>query len=146
MAKEPDEEQSTGHENVRRVYALPAEMVERITQFQREKGLSSEVEAARRLLDEALKSRDNIDSIINRLLAKLGQIKIASEAARDVLIGHPLVAALSFGDESVTFTLKSNDKATVFESGYVIIGDKGNEWVQKDKNNPYAGGHREIPF
>lgn len=146
MAKEPEEETSSGHENIRRVYALPAEMVDRISMYQREKGFTSEVEAVRRLLDEALKSRDNLDTIINRLLAKLGQIKIASEAARDVLVGHPLVASISFTDSSVEFALKNGDSATVHESGVVTIGGNYNDWEPKDKKNPYAGGSREIPF
>ena len=144
MAKEPSEDTPAGHENIRRVYALPAEMVDRITKFQRDKGLASEVEAVRRLLDEALKSRDDLDTIINRLLSKLGQVRIAAEAARDVLVGHPLVVGMSFGDSSVSFQLKNGDQATVFESGHVSI--KNNEWTPHDKGNLYAGGERDIPF
>lgn len=144
MAKESPEDTPTGSENIRRVYALPAEMVERITKFQRDKGLASEVEAVRRLLDEALKSRDDLDTIINRLLSKLGSVRIASEAARDVLVGHPLVTGMSFGDSHVSFNLKNGGQATVFESGYVSV--KNNEWTPNDKNNPYAGGGCDVPF
>lgn len=144
MAKEPDEDTPSGHENIRRVYALPAEMVDRITKFQKDKGLTSEVEAVRRLLDEALKSRDDLTTLINRLLAKLGQTKIASEAARDVLVGHPLVASITFDDNSVAFKLKKGDEATVSEGGYVYI--KGNKWIPHEKTNPYAGGEQDIPF
>lgn len=144
MAKEPSEDLPSGPENIRRVYALPAEMVDRITKFQKDKGLASEVEAVRRLLDEALKSRDDLDTIINRLLSKLGHVRIAAEAARDVLVGHPLVTGMSFGDSYVSFHLKNGGQATVFESGHVSIKD--NEWTPHDKNNPYAGGERGIPF
>ncbi|NGM46409.1 hypothetical protein G5B31_12775 [Rhodobacter sp. SGA-6-6] len=148
MAKEPEDEQPSGNENIRRVYALPAEMVERITKFQKDKGLASEVEAARRLIDEALKSRDNMQTIINRLLARLGQTKIAAEAARDVLVGHPLVVSVTFKADSVAFTLKDGGDATVYESGHVFAkpGDYSGEWVFDDNENKYAGGNFEVPF
>lgn len=144
MAKEPEDDTPSGSGNIRRVYALPVEMVDRITEFQKEKGLASEVEAVRRLLDEALKTRDDLDTIINRLLSKLGQTKIASEAARDVLVGHPLVVSISFEDERVNFTLKNGKTASVTESGHVWI--EGDHWEPYDKSNHYAGGTTSIPF
>lgn len=143
MAKEPEDDTPSGSGNIRRVYALPVEMVDRITEFQREKGLASEVEAVRRLLDEALKTRDDLDTIINRLLAKLGQTKIASEAARDVLVGHPLVESMSFPDGAVAFELKNGERAIVHERGSVSTSDG---WHPHDKNNPYAGGMSGVPF
>lgn len=142
MAKEPEDDTPSGSGNIRRVYALPVEMVDRITEFQKEKGLASEVEAVRRLLDEALKTRDDLDTIINRLLAKLGQTKIASEAARDVLVGHPLLESMSFPDGAVSFKLKNGQGATVYEYGGVTTSDG---WSPHDRDNPYAGGV-SIPF
>jgi hypothetical protein len=146
MAKEPDEEQAQGAENIRRVYALPAEMVERITRFQRDKGLPSEVEAVRRLLDEALKSRDDLDTIINRLLARLGQTRIAAEAAKEVLAGHPLVKSISFEGDKITFVLKNEDGATVSETGFVYLRNQSDKWEYDDKSNRYAGGSSGYPF
>ncbi|MDS9468695.1 hypothetical protein RGQ15_14105 [Paracoccus sp. MBLB3053] len=151
MAKEPEEDTPSGPDNIRRVYALPAEMVERITKFQKDKGLTSEVEAVRRLLDEALKTRDNLETLINRILAKLGQTKIASEAARDVLVGHPLVASISFGDDYVQFSLKNEMTARVFENGKVEIVSRGYgeaDWEFWDDKNRYKGGGFDIgvPF
>jgi hypothetical protein len=147
MLDEPEEGKTQGHENIRRVYALPVEMVDRIVKFQHSKGLSSEVEAVRRLLDEALKSRDDIDDIINRLLAKLGQTRIAAEAARDVLVGHPLVSSVSFGDDFVAFMLKNGTEATVNERGWVSLNGKSDDWAYDDKTNRYAGGSSAvIPF
>lgn len=146
MTKEPDEEQAQGAENIRRVYALPAEMVERITRFQRDKGLPSEVEAVRRLLDEALKSRDDLDTIINRLLARLGQTRIAAEAAKEVLAGHPLVKSISFEGDSITFLLKNDQGATVSENGWVRLKDNPRDWGYADGNNWFAGGSSAIPF
>lgn len=149
MSDDTSDEKVQGHENIRRVYALPSEMVDRIVKFQQQKGLSSEVEAVRRLLDEALKSRDDLDTIINRLLAKLAQTKIASEAAREVLAGHPLVSSIEFNRDSVSFVLKNSLTASVYENGYVRVpgprGD-GNEWVAFDEDNPFAGGSQQIPF
>jgi hypothetical protein len=148
VVKDTDEVQASGHENIRRVYALPAEMVERITKFQREKGLGSEVEAVRRLLDEALKSRDTLETLLNQMLAKLGQTKIITEAARDVLAGHPLVTTLKFGDAAVYFQLKDGASAEVTETGQVSTEVKKFNWVYRDVDNPFAGGEFEAepPF
>jgi len=158
MSNEQEQETPSANENIRRVYALPAEMVERITAFQKEKGLTSEVEAVRRLLDESLKSRDNLETLINRVLAFLGHTRIASEAAKEVLVGHPLVKTVSFGDGYVQFQIKINDgsgygpsAATVYENGAASIDDaNGLDWIPKNYNEPYAGGsikdESEIPF
>jgi hypothetical protein len=149
MAKEPEADQPSANDNVRRVYALPAEMVERITAFQREKGLPSEVEAVRRLIDEALKSRDTLETIINRMLAKLAQTRIASEAAKDVLVGHPLVTGVSFEASRVHFWLKDKTGAIVSERGNVdLLGMQGDDaWSFHDDANKFAGGGiNMVPF
>lgn len=145
MAKEQEEGTSSGQDNIRRVYALPSEMVERITKFQQEKGLASEVEAVRKLLDEALKSRDDLETIVNRLLAKLGQTRIASDAARDILAGHPLVTSISFHEDSVVFELKKGDGARIYENGAVQLVGTEKAWYPTDKGNPYRGGSAKIP-
>jgi hypothetical protein len=148
MPKEPEEGQEAGHENIRRVYALPAEMVERITRFQHEKGLNSEVEAVRRLLDGALKSRDTLETLVNQMLARLGQTKVIADAARDVLAGHPLVTTLHFGEGVVSFKMKDGSGADVSESGRVSIHGKDLEWDYNDTKNFFAGGRltNGIPF
>ena len=134
----------------RRVYALPQEMVDRIVEFQREKGYPSEVEAVRRLLDDALKSRDNLEKIVNRYLSKLEVLKVTAEAAREVLVGHPLVKSVQFDDDDdVTFYLKSGAGASIYESGYVrIISPKGENWtMERDRESPYSPiTVDEVPF
>jgi hypothetical protein len=83
----------------RRVYVLPAELVGRIVAYQNEVGLSSEVEAARRLLDAALKSRDTYSTLIARFRSRLTETRIPAEIAKDVLVGHPLVERISFKED-----------------------------------------------
>lgn len=132
----------------RRVYQLPAELVERIVEFQKEKGLPSEVEAVRRLLDDALKSRDDLDRIVNRFLGKLKYARIASEVAKDVLVGHPLVASLSFEPDMVAVTLKDGWRARISDAGSVYIYDSTGEphkWKRLTKE-PYGPGEMELPF
>jgi len=157
MAKEPEEDTPSGHENIRRVYALPAEMVDRITQFQQEKGLASEVEAVRRLLDEALKGRDDATKIINRFLAKLGQTRSTAEAAREVLVGHPKVQQITFEGDDVIFWLKETalhrDKegAVISDNGKVeLLGSlKEYGWIP-GAGGPFSPGKMkfdsDIPF
>ncbi|RYG87452.1 MAG: hypothetical protein EON59_07360 [Alphaproteobacteria bacterium] len=135
----------------RRVYALPTETVERIVEYQREKGFQSEVEAVRRLLDEALKSRDTPVKLINRFLAKLEVHRVASEAAREVVVGHPLVEGLRFGKESVLIQMSGAPEVTIWDNAAVTFGQGTMEqwkWLP-NKSNKYGPGmidDGEIPF
>jgi hypothetical protein len=138
-------------ETQRRVYALPQEMVERIVQFQKEKGFPSEVEAVRRLLDDALKSRDDLERIVNRFLGKLKHLRIASEVAKDVLVGHPLVASMSFSHNGVSYRLKDGWSVSISDTGFVSVRDDKNkvwEWKHPKGDRFAPGGllDDEIPF
>jgi hypothetical protein len=101
----------------RRVYVLPAELVERIVAFQNEVGLTSEVEAARRLLDGALKSRDTYSTLITRFRSRLTETRIPAEIAKDVLVGHPLVDRISFRDDRIEFVMKDSIEVTIWTDG-----------------------------
>lgn len=156
MAKETDDDTPSGNENIRRVYALPAEMVDRITQFQQEKGLNSEVEAVRRLLDEALKSRDDMTKIINRFLSRLGRTRSTADAARDVLVGHPKVHSITFDGDDVIFWLKETDArkdkegAAISDNGSVrLLGFLQDDSWSEGNDGPFSPGSiltNEIPF
>jgi Arc/MetJ-type ribon-helix-helix transcriptional regulator len=138
-----------GAVNVRRVYALPQEMVDRIVEFQREKGYTSEVEAVRRLLDEALKSRDNLEKIINRFLGQLGQHKSTAVAAGNVLVGHPLVKSIHFDGDAVEFVLKSEEGAFITENGMVSLRPFDRDWRWVHADTPFAPGRikdNRVPF
>lgn len=109
----------------RRVYVLPTELVERIVAFQKEMGIPSEVEAARRLLDDALKFRDDWRSLTERFRLKLAELRDISDAARDVLVGHPLVETISFMRRGVSFSLTTGEQTEVDISGEVSAKDAG---------------------
>ncbi|MBK3745378.1 hypothetical protein G3A39_40135 [Paraburkholderia aspalathi] len=94
----------------RGVYVLPTELVERIVAFQSEKGYPSEVEAARKLLDEALKSRDDEYRIIRRFQERLQNLRMPAEVAKDVLVGPPFILDISFDNDHVDFTVKGRGK------------------------------------
>lgn len=107
----------------RRVYVLPDELVNRILQFQQEKGISSETEAARRLLDDALKSRDSYLTITQRFLDRLKDLRIPAEVAREVLAGHPLIASITFENDVIMFRLKDGWEITIGADGEVQVQD-----------------------
>ena len=107
----------------RRVYVLPDELVGRILAFQRETGSPSETEAARRLLDEALKRRDTYKSIIERFLNRFKEIHILSDVAKEVLAGHPLISTIRFEDDAIHFRLINNCKITINTDGVVDVED-----------------------
>ena len=107
----------------RRVYVLPDELVGRILAFQRDTGLPSETEAARRLLDEALKRRDTYKSIIERFLNRFKEIRILSDVAKEVLAGHPLISTIRFEDDAIHFRLINDCKITINTDGVVDVED-----------------------
>jgi hypothetical protein len=148
----PSPSASTASETQRRVYALPIELVERIVEFQKSKGFSSEVEAVRRLLDDALKSRDDLERIVSRFLGKLRHLRIASEVAKDVLVGHPLIESMSFAKDAVSFRMRDGWSASITDAGYVSIRDnrdKAQTWYPANKKDRFGPGsllEDEIPF
>ena len=132
-----DDEKPDGQ---RRVYVLPNELYERIVKFQEDKGYPSEVEAVRRLLDEALKSRDDIHMIVSRFLDRLKVNKIAHEVAKDVLVGHPLVKEISFDGEAIMFRVKGDDRE-------VRILPTGEAYQRIDSREPWLSWETGyIPF
>src|SRR5690606_38902785 len=107
----------------RRVYVLPTELVERIVAYQQDMGLPSEVEAARRLLDEALMRRDDWRAITKRFQEKLKETRVLSDIAKDVLIGHPLVNQVKLEPAMITFDLTSGETVSITSSGGVTAED-----------------------
>ncbi|MGI3900311.1 MAG: hypothetical protein ACRYGP_20915 [Janthinobacterium lividum] len=112
----------------RRVYVLPTELVERIVAYQNELGLSSEVEAARRLLDEALLSRDTVVSIVSRVVAQLKTVRSLREAAREVLASHPLITHIVFNPADLCFKTSDGHNVEVTDKGVATIKDEQNDY------------------
>jgi hypothetical protein len=126
----------------RRVYVLPTELVERITAFQTRMGLASEVEAARRLLDEALMHREDAEQIIKNFTQKMKETKILSDIAKDVLVGHPKVSQIQFDGPSVRVSLTDGEEITFYGHGGGRLNRQFGEPVKFDAN----GELDEIPF
>src|ERR1700681_1721560 len=68
----------------RRVYVLPVEQLERLRAYQSRNGISSEVEAVRRLLDAALQMRDTVPDILRKLKSRFANEKDLRVLARDI--------------------------------------------------------------
>ena len=118
----------------RRVYVLPAELLERVLAFQKETGLPSEVEAVRRLLDDALKSRDTYTTIAERFQAKLKEVRIMSDAVADVLARHPLISMISYmDDDKVQFKLRNGICVTFSKDArYEAWDENGNRLLDDE--------------
>jgi len=123
-----------GQVSKRRVYDLPIELVDRITAFQTDKKLPSEVEAVRRLLDEALKYRDTARMVVERFLDRLKTDGMPSSVSRDVLVGHPLVTKIEFGEmDTIGFTMKGEGDFQIRADGSAFRRDEtyngyGDQW------------------
>jgi hypothetical protein len=108
----------------RKVWLLPAELSERIKAFQASQGISSEVEAARRLLDSALQMRDSVPDILRKLSDRYAEEKDLRVLARDVLVGHALVKSVSFDDSSAWFEFRDDTVGKIAKDGRTFIGEK----------------------
>lgn len=103
-------------DTVRKVFVLPAELMDRINHYKIENGLDSEVEAVRRLLDAALLHRDNTVSILHKMLNRYNAEKDIRILARDVLSTHPLVDSIQYFANQVNFTVR-DDLRGIFTKG-----------------------------
>lgn len=119
-----DEKDSTQ----RRVYVLPAELVERVIQYQSDMKLPSEVEAVRRLLDDALQLREDWKSLARRFLTKVAKTGMLTDVAKELLVGHPIVRNIEFGNRAISFTTTAGEVVTITSEGtYVAFGKDGKE-------------------
>lgn len=121
---------------MRRVYVLPTDLVARINSHQKEMGFSSEVEAVRRLLDEALMHRDTMDTIIRRFTKQLGKSLVLSDVVKDVLVGHPLVEEIHQKGDSITFKMTGGVSIQIRRDGKTMIDNGFGDSYDYD----------EIPF
>lgn len=109
----------------RRVYNLPASLLERLRAYQVSQGISSEAEAARRLLDAALQMRDKVSDILHMLDAKFREERDLRVLASEVLTKHALVTSVAFDDGAVTFNLKNGERGQITANGTLYEGDTG---------------------
>lgn len=94
---------------LRRVYVLPTELVDRISAYQEEMGLPSEVEAARRLLDIALQVRDTVETLLEKIRSRFEQERDLRMIAREVLSSHALVRSIEFDKSgNLLFQIEGN--------------------------------------
>lgn len=137
---------------VRRVYVLDTELADRIVEFQNDMGLPSEAEAARRLLDEALKSRDTYKTLLSRLQAKLKEVRFLSDAAT-ILLGHPQVTGMWFEKDTLKFHMTNGYACKLWANGNYEVEDEDQRVFDRfPKKEPASFGRAapaledDIPF
>jgi len=111
----------------RRVYVLPAEQLERIRAYQTANGITSEVEAVRRLLDLALQMRDTAQDLLKKLKSRFADEKDIRVLARDILAAHALIKSVQFDDDSVVFALTNGDRGRLNRLGTTYLGGDQHE-------------------
>ena len=106
----------------RKVWLLPTELSERIKAYQASQGITSEVEAARRLLDSALQLRDTVPDILGKMKHRYAEEKDIRVLARDVLINHTLVTSVNFDDDGVWFQFSDDTMGRFNKRGQAFVG------------------------
>jgi hypothetical protein len=113
-----------GDDEHRRVYRLSEELLTRVKRFQTKSGFKYEVDAVRRLLDEALRLRDTAGDILDRLDARFQRERNLRTLAQQHLAGHPLVINLEIDDHQVIFTLRNGEHGSISSSGELGHADQ----------------------
>ena len=121
-----DEDATDRKDIERRVYNLPANLLVRLRAYQVSQGLSSETEAAKRLLDFALQMRDSTEDIIKSLEAGYSEEKDLRVLASEILTRHPLVTEINFSDGDLWFRLQNRERGRISKKGKVQFGDAEN--------------------
>lgn len=112
----------------RRVYNLPTELLERLRAYANDMGITSETEAARRLLDSALQMRDTVASILRQLKSRYKEERDLRVLARDVLVNHSLVKSVMFKEGgAIEFALTSDEWGKMERDGRTYTGDGRND-------------------
>ena len=107
----------------RKVWLLPAELMDRIKSYQAAQGITSEVEAARRLLDAALQMRDTVPALLTKLKTRFTEEKDLRILARDILATHALVELVRFEDKELIFWLKGDSRGMINAGGDTFMGE-----------------------
>ena len=128
-------------ETERRVYVLPTELVARIRAYQTSENISSEVEAARRLLDAALQRRDTLMDVLNKLKAKFAEEKNFRILASQILTGHALVKSVHFGEGELSFHFSDDERGMIDKQGKIYTGGNSyNDWDEVRPPQPRSAG------
>jgi hypothetical protein len=117
----------------RRIYVLPKEMLTRLRAYQAAQGITSEVEAVRRLLDSALQMRDTEVDILLKLKSRFMHERDLRVLTREVLASHALVTQIILEDTSVTFRIRSGIFGKIDTRGRIFSGDDV-EYMQEIKD------------
>lgn len=112
---------ATSERNERRIHVLPKELLERIRSYQEKNHIPSEVEAVRRLLNEALQNHDSVEDILNRLDIAFAREKDLRILARDILSTHILIKNIVIGDNYIEFSLRDGSGGQIFNNGFLRI-------------------------
>ena len=120
----------------RRAYNLPTNLLTRLRAYQVSQGITSETEAARRLLDYALQMRDNVKNILQTLDARFADERDLRVLAGEVLTRHTLVTHVEFDEDSVMFTLRNRERGRLESSGALYFqeaNDNNDYWREIHK-------------
>lgn len=117
MARIPKE-----FEAERRTYVLPKGLLEQIRRYQSENNISSEVEAVRNLLGEALQYKDSLDDIMAKISGAELEESNLRLTAQNVLSGHVLVKYIIIDDYELKFGLKNGCAGGIDINGNMLTG------------------------
>ncbi|MXV58355.1 MULTISPECIES: hypothetical protein [unclassified Saccharibacter] len=100
----------------RRVYLLPKTLLGRIRAYQAKNKIPTEVEAARKLLHQALEGHDTIEDVLYQCREKYKQTKNLRAVLSDILSFHVNVTKIEFIKNGLIFYTKNGEIALLSEN------------------------------
>ena len=115
---------------VRKLYALPKDLVERIEAYQKTSDISSEAAAVRYLLDLALRYLESPEELAGKLRQAEKDGRSLSWIVANLLEPHPLFNSATFTVEGATIELFRGDTICLLHGG---------EWTYVPRQESDAG-------
>ncbi|WP_058987834.1 toxin-antitoxin system HicB family antitoxin [Acetobacter senegalensis] len=107
---------------------LPPGMVWRVERFRSSNGLSSNEEAAKRLVKFALEERESTKDILEKLHASFQKERDLRLLAQNVIASHSATTNIKYGKDYVWFETKSDESGAIDKKGKLFFSEHGNEW------------------
>lgn len=125
---------------------LPPAMIWRVSRFKASRGLSSDEEAAKRLIKIALDDTESAKDILDKLADSYRAEKDLRILARDVIAAHSAVDSLIYGNknEYIWFKTKAGESGAIAKKGDLHHSEYGSAWDDRMEYYEPAKGSKAV--
>lgn len=123
----------------RRIHVLPTDLLDKVRGYQKQQKITSEVEAVRRLLTEALQARETIRDILMNMSVSLKSGFDLRSIAKNILSDHTLVKRIDISEMALAFVLRDGAAGEMNHEGHFQTGNEDDQgYIRLTPWDPYA--------